>query len=68
MGAGSSGQAAACGRLTSAGGVTGNAGGATGTAGAIGTVAAAGTGSKVLYLIITLSLFNYLYTCCMVLM
>ena len=25
-------------------------------------------GSKVLYLIITLSLFNYLYTCCMVLM
>jgi hypothetical protein len=26
------------------------------------------TGSKVLYLIITLSLFNYLYTCCMVLM
>ena len=46
MGAGSSGQAAACERLASAGGVTGIASGATDIAGATRTGAAAGGGAS----------------------
>ncbi len=46
VGAGTSGQAAACGRLASAGGATGSASGATGSVGATGTGAAAGGGAS----------------------